>query len=232
MFDSQVDKSEQKILIVDDNPVNLRLLSKMLATQGYNVFSVEDGPQALVEALSISPDLILLDIMMPKMDGYEVCQRLKANEQTRNIPVIFISALSEMEDIIQALTIGGVDYITKPFRAEEVFARVQTHLALQSLQKQLQIANRELAGRNEQLQKRNAELQEALSTIKTISGFVPICAWCHTKIQNEEGEWLELEAFIETHSEAEFTHGICPSCKQRLTDEARALKKTRPLNKS
>ena len=146
------------ILIVDDTPANLRLLSQMLTERGYKVRAVLSGPQALMAAQAAPPDLILLDIRMPEMDGYEVCQRLKTGEQTRDIPVLFISALSETEDKIKAFTAGGVDYITKPFQFEEVLARVQTHLALRNLHRQLQAANAELARQIDELRARNEEL--------------------------------------------------------------------------
>jgi sigma-B regulation protein RsbU (phosphoserine phosphatase) len=130
------------ILIVDDTPANLRLLSSMLAEQGYKVRSVINGQMALTATQAAPPDLILLDINMPDMNGYQVCERLKADEGTRDIPIIFISALDATEDKIKAFTIGGLDYITKPFQLEEVLARVETHLALRKLQKRLQDANR------------------------------------------------------------------------------------------
>ena len=133
------------ILIVDDTLANLRLLSQMLAKQGYQVRPVTDGQSALAAARAEAPDLVLLDIRMPGLNGYEVCQRLKASEQTRDVPIIFISALDATEDKIQAFTVGGVDYITKPFQVEEVLARVETHLRLRGLQKQLQEANRKMA---------------------------------------------------------------------------------------
>ena len=133
------------ILIVDDTPANLRLLSQMLAEQGYRVRPVPDGPLALEATRAEPPDLILLDIRMPEMDGYEVCEHLKADAQTRDIPIIFISALGETQDKVKAFTAGGVDYVTKPFQVEEVLARVETHLALRKLQKQLQDANKKMA---------------------------------------------------------------------------------------
>jgi sigma-B regulation protein RsbU (phosphoserine phosphatase) len=129
------------ILIVDDMPVNLRLLSNMLTEQGYKVRSVINGQMALTATQAAAPDLILLDINMPDMNGYEVCERLKTDEHTRDIPVIFISALDEIHDKVMAFTVGGVDYITKPFQFEEVLARVETHLSLRRLQRQLQDAN-------------------------------------------------------------------------------------------
>jgi serine phosphatase RsbU (regulator of sigma subunit) len=130
------------ILIVDDKPANLRLLSQMLAGQGYRVRAVTGGARALESAHATPPSLILLDIRMPEMSGYEVCERLKADERTRDVPVIFISALDDLQDKVHAFKAGGVDYITKPFHLEEVLARVETHLALRGLQAQLQEANR------------------------------------------------------------------------------------------
>lgn len=133
------------ILIVDDMPANLRLLSQMLTEHGYHPRPVLNGAQALAAAQIMPPDLILLDIRMPGMDGYEVCQHLKADERTRAIPVLFISALSETEDKVRAFTAGGMDYITKPFQLEEVLARVQTQLTMQNLRRNLerQIAERD-----------------------------------------------------------------------------------------
>lgn len=147
------------ILVVDDTPVNLRLLSQMLSERGYSVRAVTSGPRALASVQATPPDLILLDIKMPDMDGYQVCQHLKADEQSRDIPIIFISALSETEDKVQAFAVGGVDYVTKPFRVEEVLARVQTHLGLRNLQKQLQKANSELERRLQELAHSNVELE-------------------------------------------------------------------------
>jgi serine phosphatase RsbU (regulator of sigma subunit) len=129
------------LLIVDDKPANLRLLAAMLVEQGYKVRSAINGSLALTATQAAPPDMILLDINMPEMNGYEVCERLKADESTRDIPVIFISALDETHDKVKAFTVGGVDYIIKPFQLEEVLARVETHLALRKLQKQLQDAN-------------------------------------------------------------------------------------------
>lgn len=140
----QADAPRGDILIVDDTPVNLRLLSKMLAEQGYKVRPVADGALALAAAQAEPPDLVLLDIRMPDMNGYEVCERLKADARTRDIPIIFISALDAIEDKVRAFAVGGVDYVTKPFQVEEVSARVHTHLALWRLQRQLQDANKKM----------------------------------------------------------------------------------------
>lgn len=123
------------ILIIDDTLANLQILVSMLDQQGYYVRPVNSGPFGLRAAQSAHPDLILLDIKMPKMDGFEVCRQLKADEETRDIPIIFISALGETSDKVKAFQVGGVDYITKPFQLEEVLARVQTHLEIQRLRR-------------------------------------------------------------------------------------------------
>jgi sigma-B regulation protein RsbU (phosphoserine phosphatase) len=145
MSHNQADAPKADILIVDDTPANLRLLSQMLAEQGYQVRPVPDGSLALAATQAELPDLILLDIRMPEMDGYQVCEHLKADAQTCDIPIIFISALDATQDKVRAFTVGGVDYVTKPFQFEEVLARVETHLALRRLQKQLQDANKKMA---------------------------------------------------------------------------------------
>ncbi len=126
------------ILIVDDTPDTMRLLSTILTKQGYEVGKARNGQMALKAAKIALPDIILLDINMPNMNGYEVCEHLKADDQTKEILVIFISALDEVLDKVKAFKIGGVDYITKPFQGEEVLARVENHLKLRTLSKALQ----------------------------------------------------------------------------------------------
>ena len=129
------------ILVVDDTPANLRLLSGMLKDDGYKVRPVPSGKAALRAASSEAPDLILLDINMPEMNGYEVCRRLKANADLADVPVIFISALNETLDKVKAFSVGGVDYVTKPFQFKEVRARVETHLELRAARQALQNQN-------------------------------------------------------------------------------------------
>jgi signal transduction histidine kinase len=160
MSNAQHTSQEIHILIVDDKPNNLRLLSRMLLDRAYHIHSATSGAEALVLAQDIFPDLILLDIMMPQMDGYEVCKHLKADPKTRDIPVIFLSALDQTEDKVNAFKVGGIDYITKPFKLQEVIVRVQTHLALRDLRNQLQGANRELEDRLTELAQANAKLQD------------------------------------------------------------------------
>ena len=133
------------ILIVDDTPANLSMLFDLLGDAGYKVLIAEDGESALDLARNRHPDLILLDIIMPGMDGFATCKAFKTDTKTREIPIIFLSALSDMEKKINGFQLGAVDYITKPFRNEEVLARIRTHLRIQLLQKQLQESEQQLS---------------------------------------------------------------------------------------
>lgn len=143
------------ILVIDDSPTNLSLLTQMLSEQGYNVRVAPNGKLALQSASATPPDLVLLDIMMPSMDGYEICEQLKADERTRDIPVIFLSGLNEALDKVQAFAVGGIDYVTKPFEPLEILARIENQLRLRSLQLQLK--------------EQNAQLQLLLTTSQAIS---------------------------------------------------------------
>jgi signal transduction histidine kinase len=163
------------ILVVDDTPENLRLLSTMLIQRGYAPRCVINGQMALRACNSNPPDLILLDIMMPDMNGYEVCQHLKAEAKTREIPVIFISAKDEVFDKVNAFTVGAVDYISKPFQFEEVLARIESHLTLRKLQKQLTEQNvllqEEISSRlavEKVLHEKNTILQQEISTRRAV----------------------------------------------------------------
>lgn len=201
MWNLQEQPAQAVILVVDDTPANLRLLKQMLSSKGYQVKSAPSGILALKYARATPPDLILLDIRMPDMNGFEVIQELKIHEATREIPVIFISALSDIEDKVKAFKLGGVDYVTKPFQEEEVLIRVETHLRLHKLQRCLE--------------HNNAQLQEALENVKTLKGLLPICANCK-KIRDDQGGWQQIEIYIKNRSEASFSHGICPECRKIL----------------
>ena len=139
------------ILVVDDTAANLQVLAGMLKDRGYRVRPVPSGKLALQAARREEPDLILLDINMPEMNGYEVCNQLKADEKLKGIPVIFISALTDQLDKVKAFAIGGVDYITKPFQMEELHARVETHLKLRRMQIELEEYSRHLERARERL---------------------------------------------------------------------------------
>jgi signal transduction histidine kinase len=149
---NQTHNSKGNILVVDDTPDNLRLLSAMLTAQGFEVRKALNGKIALTACQIVLPDLILLDINMPGMDGYQVCQQLKADAQTCEVPVIFISALDDVLDKVKAFDVGGVDYITKPFHLAEVVSRIENQINFRSLQVKLQ--------------EKNLLLQEALDNLK------------------------------------------------------------------
>ena len=146
-------------MVVDDNPANLKLLEEMLRQQGCEVSSFPGARLAIAAAKRNPPDLILLDITMPEMNGYEVCERLKSTEELSHIPVIFLSALNEIEDKVKAFRSGGVDYICKPFQFEEVHARVEIHLKLHALRQELKLQNERL---DELVGRRTEQLQVAL----------------------------------------------------------------------
>jgi len=149
------DKNSERsiILIVDDNQTNLDVLFELLRNYGFKVLVALDGESAIEQTEYIHPDLILLDIMMPGIDGFETCRRLKADPPTRDIPIIFMSALSDTIDKVKGFQAGAVDYITKPFQHEEVLSRIETHLTIRSLQKKLQEKNAELAHLNQNLER-------------------------------------------------------------------------------
>jgi DNA-binding response OmpR family regulator len=152
-----------EIMIVDDNPANLKLLEDMLRLQGHKVCAFPRGRLALARVKRNPPDLILLDINMPEMNGYEVCERLKSNSESADIPIIFLSALNETRDKVKGFETGAVDYISKPFHFEEVHARVQTHLKLHQLQRELETQNERLeqavAARTRELAEANVQLK-------------------------------------------------------------------------
>jgi signal transduction histidine kinase len=151
------------ILIVDDNQTNLKVLCNTISNSGWEILVATDGESAIEQAEYAQPDLILLDVMMPGIDGFQTCHRLKKNSLTQHIPIIFLSALSEKFDKVQGLLIGGVDYITKPFQIEEVLARIHVHLKLRFLNKQLELQNQQLEQRVEE---RTAELAKAFNELK------------------------------------------------------------------
>lgn len=190
----RVAKNHGSILIVDDTPDNLALLSRILADRGYQVRAIDNGPQAIQSAQAAPPDLILLDVSMPVMDGFETCARLKQDERTREIPVIFISASDSSEEKVKAFHAGGVDYVLKPLEMEEVGARVETHLALLQMRQELQALNRELTARVEELTQSQELLREREAKLSAFVNALPSLSF----IYDEEGRYLEILA-NETH---------------------------------
>jgi len=174
-----MDNSQIKVLVVDDQPSNLRFLSKLLTAQGYQVYQAICGQLALNVAIAHCPDLILLDIRMPEMNGYEVCRRLKATAETEQIPVIFLSVLDEMNDKLQAFRVGGADYITKPFQVEEVLARIDKQVGLQKLQ--------------QQLKEQNYQLQQSQSLLASILNSSLDGVVAYSAVRNSEGNIVDFQ---------------------------------------
>ena len=157
--------AEQAILIVDDNPTNVEVLLDYLSDSGLKVLVAEDGQSALEQVEYLKPDLILLDVMMPSVDGFETCRRLKENEETKDIPVIFMTSLADTLNKVKGFTVGAVDYVTKPVQHEEMLARVTTHLTLRRLQQQLQAQNLRLQQEIAERQKLIEELDAFAHTV-------------------------------------------------------------------
>lgn len=180
-------KEEILILIVDDVSQNIQVIGNVISGEGYDTGVAMNGMEALNFIQKQTPDLILLDIQMPDMDGYEVCKILKKEKSTREIPVIFLTAKTETEDIVKGFEVGGVDYVTKPFNAKELLARIKTHV----------------------------ELKLSRDEIKTLKGLIPICASCK-QIRDDQGFWFQVEEYVAKNTEAAFTHSICPCCMESL----------------
>lgn len=157
------EKTGDRILIVDDTLQNIQVLGTILREQQYQINVAQNGLQALELVAKVIPDLILLDIMMPELDGFATCERLKEDEKTRDIPVIFLTAKAEVDDIVRGFELGAVDYVTKPFNPTELLARVRTHLTMQRLRRELKVYNEQLeeivAERTTELQRAHRELQ-------------------------------------------------------------------------
>ncbi|MCU0610067.1 MAG: response regulator [Chitinispirillaceae bacterium] len=183
-------ESAGSILIVDDNPTNIQMLGAVLKTGNYTVSVAMSGAEALQFLEKILFDVILLDVMMPEMDGYEVCRTLKRDDRLKAIPVIFLTAKTDTDDIVNGFKAGAIDYVTKPFQAEELLARVAAHV----------------------------EIVRSRTEIKKLKSFLPICAGCKS-IRNDEGYWRALETYLSENAGITFSHGLCPECKTKLYPE-------------
>jgi signal transduction histidine kinase len=201
-------KSLAQIMVVDDSPTALKLLTDLLITEGYKVRPANSGALALASVAVEMPDLILLDIKMPNMDGYEVCRRLKADEHSSKIPVVFISGLDGVIDKVKGFTVGGVDFVTKPFQQEEVLARIRTHLKLRFLQAQLEETNDKLEESNAALEEEIHERQQAEEDIRKLNEDLESIVIKRTRQLQEMNTDLEetnamLEEEISEHKETE-----------------------------
>ena len=185
---------KEYILVVDDTPHNLQLLLNMLTRKGYEAMGVSDGIKALADMQDKLPDLVLLDINMPNINGFEVCQKLKSGDRTRDIPIIFVSARDEVLDKVQAFSLGGVDYITKPFQSAEVLARVENQLTLRRLQQQLQAQNEQLKKEIDHRVVAETLLQEANKKLEQLVNLDGLTQLANRRCFDEylEQEWQRL----------------------------------------
>ena len=197
------------ILVVDDIHTNLVVLEKMLESADYQVASALSGEEALELMARHDFALVLLDIQMPFMDGYEVARRMRQNEKTRDIPIIFITAIDRTEhNIFKGYSVGAVDYLFKPVNSFLLRCKVAVFCELYR-QRQL------LHKRYEEISAKNQELIRQMQEIKTLRGLLPICSHCK-KIRNDKGYWESIEKYVQEHSEACFTHGLCFDCIRLL----------------
>ncbi|MFT4926323.1 MAG: two-component system NtrC family sensor kinase [Phenylobacterium sp.] len=203
MTHDDIDLTGSKILVVDDTPANVDLLRQTLEIEGYRIIAATNGEMALRNAAKTLPDLILLDVMMPGIDGFETCRRLKQHPQLKDIPVIFISAKTETQDVIDGFSVGGVDYIHKPIRHEEVLARVHTHLEIVALFKAQQKLTDELAEKNTALIETQQKLvqSEKMASLGTLTAGIAHEInnpnnFVHVSAQNLEVSLAQFNQFI------------------------------------
>ena len=188
-----------KILIVDDHPSNLKLLHTYLKVAGFEVLVAEDGISGIEAAKCSQPELILLDVMMPKLDGFEVCQCLKSDPATRDIPVIFLTALSETVNKLKGFEVGGVDYITQPIEHEELVARVKTHLALRKMRQQLQQQNQALQAEIDNRKQIEKQLQQSKDSLQQSHDRLEKTVAVRTAKLATSNQDLEHFAYIASH---------------------------------
>ncbi len=194
-----------RVLVVDDEPINLQVISGYLSPEGIETTTVANPEEALRRLEAESFDLVLLDVMMPELSGYDVCRKLRQKYSFAELPVIFLTVKSRDSDWVNGMASGANDYLTKPVSRERLLARVRPHLELLHLHR-----NREEL------------VEEKISEIKVLSGFLPICGFCK-KIRDDEGFWSEVEQFIDSRSEVEFSQSICPECSQLSGTNTKAL---------
>ncbi len=199
-----------KILIVDDRPENLVALDASLSKPDRTIIRANSGSEALERMLEHDFAVVLLDVQMPEMDGFETAQLMRGHPRTRNVPIVFVTAISnDREFVFRGYESGAVDYLFKPLDPVILESKVRVFC---DLDRQRRVIERQV----KELEENARTLQQQLDEIKTLRGLLPICAWCKN-IRNDSGFWETLETYLHEHSEAELTHGICPQCEKKMS---------------
>jgi DNA-binding response OmpR family regulator len=200
-----MESSTPFVVIVDDIVENVRILHHCLKDEGYS-FAVARNAAELFQVLEArNPTLVLLDVMLPDMDGFSILKRLRSDPRWTDLPVIFVTARADREDRLAGFLAGGMDYITKPFDAAEVRARVSAHVALRvALETQRRLVE---------------ELRAALERVKRLEGIIPICARCKS-VRTDDGYWKQVEGYLSEFAGLTFSHGLCPDCARIMYPEA------------
>ncbi len=237
---------DTKILVVEDSKTQALHLKHDLMQSKYNITIAFNGNQALSMLKTDSFDIIISDVIMPGMDGFQLCKKIKNNEQTQNIAVILLTALQEPEDIVKGLGSGADNFIIKPYDLKILLSRIEYILANKKIREsngpeikfevmfagkhysiasqQMQIVDLLLSTyetilyKNRELERINKELKKALNEINQLQGMLPICSNCH-KIRDDDGYWHRVEEYIEQHADVTFTHSLCPECLNKLYPE-------------
>ena len=235
-----------EILIVEDSATQAMQLQNLLEQGGYHVSVARNGEEALVCLAEGAFHLVVSDIVMPGMDGYELCRKIKRHEALKAVPVLLLTHLTEPEDIVRGLACGADNFVTKPYDRELLLSQVDYILANRSLRSRVRsemgievifggqkhfinsdrmqildllFSTFETSLRQKrELERVNRELKEAADTINTLHGILPICANCK-KIRDDKGAWSQVEAYVASHSKAQFSHSICPECAKKLYPE-------------
>lgn len=242
-------RERARILIAEDSPTQAAQLRFILAENGYQVVVARNGLEALTLIEEKKPTAVISDIIMPVMDGYELCRRIKAGEATRNIPVILVTSLSDPEDVISGLDCGADSFLLKPYDEQSLLLRIDFILMNKELREQaaaemgievffagqkrfitsdrLQIVNllfstfETVLHKSRELERVNRELVQALELIKAIRGHVDVCMRCQ-KIQGDRGAWRRLEDYIQRDCDARFSRTVCPECEAAICETAGA----------
>jgi two-component system cell cycle response regulator len=232
-----------EILIVEDSHTQAEQLRHVLESNHYKVTIAYNGEEALNSILKSRPTIVISDVIMPGMDGYELCRKIKQSEIIKGVPVILLTQLSSPHDIIRGLECGADHFITKPYNKDYLLSHIQYIFINRELRKtamsdlgieiffagqkhfltsdRIQILDllfstyEAVMQKNHELEQTNQKLLRSIDTIKKLGGLIPICSHCK-KIRNDKGYWQQLEIYIKEHSEAEFTHGLCPDCERSI----------------